>query len=56
MTELYRSGSTSNSPFQTQLPHMCNRADSPGNAAKSEAGRPERGRKKKEGLYLRLLK
>lgn len=52
MTEWHSGSSTSNSPFQTQLPHICTPAASPGNPRKCWNGCP----KKKKQLYLWLLK
>lgn len=53
MTEWHSGSSTSNSPFQTQLPHICTPAASPGNPRKCWNGCPK---KKKKQLYLWLLK
>lgn len=56
LTELRGGGSTSNSPFQTQLPHMCTPATSPGSP--SEVGWLAKKKKKWKGgekeLYLWL--
>lgn len=49
MTELHGGSSTSNSLFQTQLPHICTRAASPGNPRKLWDGWPK---KKKGALSL----
>lgn len=42
MTELHSGSSTSNSPFQTQLPHICTPAASPGNPRKLWDGWPKK--------------
>lgn len=49
MTEWHSGSSTSNSPFQTQLPHICTPAASPGNPRKCWNGCPK---KKKAALSL----
>lgn len=42
MTEWHSGSSTSNSPFQTQLPHICTPAASPGNPRKCWNGCPKK--------------
>lgn len=48
MTEWHSGSSTSNSPFQTQLPHICTPAASPGNPRKCWNGCP----KKKKSSFI----